>query len=52
MFNANKGQQMELPQDLKDYRAPLGAFQIIEPDTAVFLIVAVGFALWLIFGGR
>ncbi len=52
MFTENKGQQMELPQDLKSYRAPLGAFQLIDPDTAIFILVVGGFCGFFLFGGR
>lgn len=34
---------MGLPNDLKDYRAPLGIFQLIPPDRALFLLIVGGF---------
>ena len=39
---------MELPDDLKNYKAPLGAFQLITPDAAAF-IVCMAVALAAIF---
>lgn len=27
-----------MSEELKDYRAPLGAFQLIDPDVAVFAL--------------
>lgn len=32
---------MNLPDDLKDYKAPLGAFQILDPDTAAFVVILI-----------
>lgn len=44
MFTTNAGPTMGLPEDLKDYKAPLGAFQLIEPDQAIFFLVWACFA--------
>lgn len=52
MFTTNEGPKMELPNDLKNYRAPLGAFQLISPDTAAFIIVVGAFGLFFFFGGH
>ena len=32
---------MELPHDMKDYAAKLGAFQLIDPETAIALACCV-----------
>ena len=51
MFTTDKGLQMELPNDLKDYHAPLGVFQLIEPDRALFVLIVGSALLGFFFGG-
>ncbi len=49
MFNTNTEQQMELPEDLKNFKAD-DPFQLISPDLAVFIFV-VGLVVAYILSG-
>lgn len=51
MFTTNVGPKMELPQDLKNYRPSEDAFQLIEPDQALFCLIFGSAALGFFFGG-
>lgn len=36
--------------DLKDYRAPLGAFQLIDCDQAAFILIVIAAAIGFFWG--
>ena len=38
----------ELPHDMKDYAAPLGAFQLISPDAAIYAVCCIVILAWIL----